>query len=93
MPLVGHPDEGQDADRVLHQGFSQHAQEGIVIGRLLEQRQAGHGAVQRVVNEAATGIPGSAGHGADPDRPPGVGQKNELSSLFFRVRCFQPQSR
>jgi hypothetical protein len=59
MPLRGHETVGQHPGRVFLPGFRKDTQEGLGSAGLLEQRQAGHGAV----NQTTGGIARVAGHG------------------------------
>jgi hypothetical protein len=55
--------------RPLGESFVEDAQEGSVVGRFLEQRQACHGSVQDAVDEPARSVPGTARKGGkdNPD--------------------------
>ena len=53
---------------VFLQGLEQDAFEGVVVGRLVEQRQPGHGAIERVVDITARRVACSLRHAAERNR-------------------------
>src|SRR5207249_4905572 len=62
MPVVRHQHESEDAYGALVQSLGDHADKSVVIGRFLEQGQAGHGSVERVVNVATRSLSRTSGH-------------------------------
>src|SRR5579871_2559147 len=60
--MGGHQAIGQQARRLLLEGFGQDAFEGVVVAALLEQGPARDGAIEGVIDEASRGCPSGARH-------------------------------
>jgi hypothetical protein len=69
----------------LHR-LGQHPLESFVVGFLLKKRQAGHRAVQHVVDESPRGVSGDAWHADSLHRPVAPCKRKELRPLFTPER-------
>ena len=63
IQVIRHQHEGKDSHREFVECFSQDAEEGFVISRLLEKRQACQGPIENVVNNAARILSRTPRHG------------------------------
>src|SRR5205085_9899383 len=77
MPVVGHQAVGEDAggvalERELHDTF-----EGVVILRLVEQRESPDGAVEAGIDDSAGCVAGDARHGKGAYRRAAGGAKKD----------------
>ena len=62
MPVIRHQTIRQDSRGIAILSLTQHALKCLEVGRLLEQSQAGHGAIQHVVDGAARGDASNTRH-------------------------------
>ena len=65
MPMIGHHAIGQNFHGELLVRFADHPLERLVVRVLLKQRQAGDGAIQRVVDQSLRSMTSDPRHGGN----------------------------
>jgi len=83
MEMVGHEAEGQQTHGQLVLGLAQHAFKGGIVAIFMKNRGASHGAVEDVVDVAASGSTWSSWHGPTLRQTPTPGKIYESRPLFF----------
>lgn len=97
VPVIGHQAVGQQADGLSLPGLGQHAFEGRVVLRLLQQRQPGHRPIEDVINQTARSNAGLSRHGREDSIVDDGSQEKESRPLIWSERhrddCYESGTR